>query len=137
MLVDQMHDTLSEDKETDIKRAIDSSPSLRNKKDLILNFIATLNADKNVIDEWTTYLGQQKELELQKIIDEEGLQAEPTIRFVDEAFKSGQIRESGTSIAQILPPVSMFGKQNGLSRGELKHRVLQRLLEFFERFFGI
>jgi type I restriction enzyme, R subunit len=137
MLVDQMHDTLSEDKETDIKRAIDSSPSLRNKKDLILNFIATLNADKNVINEWTTYLVQQKEQELQKIIDEEGLQAEPTIRFVDEAFKSGQIRESGTSIAQILPPVSMFGKQNGLSRGELKQRVVQRLLEFFERFFGI
>jgi hypothetical protein len=56
-------------------------------------------------------VANQKDVELQKIIDEENLQVEPTICFVDEPFKRGQIRESGTSIVHILPPIFMFGRK--------------------------
>lgn len=137
MLVTKHHDEQTNDKETEIKRAIDSSPSLRNKKDLILSFIATLNVSSNVIDEWSKYLDQEKETELQEIISSEGLRPAETLMFVEESFKAGYIKESGTSVANILPPISMFADTDGVSRTQKKQIVLEKLSDFFDRFFGV
>ena len=137
MLVAKHHEEHTEDRETEIKRAIDSSPSLRNKRDLILNFIATLNADNDVVDEWSRYLSKQKEEELTRIINEEKLDNDKTVIFIEESFRAGYIKESGTSVAEILPPISFFGTPTGEDRMAIKQRVMERLIEFFERYFGI
>jgi len=126
-----------EDKEIreEISRAIDSSPTLRNKKDLIEDFVDRVSADGELDEEWRRYVEQRKEAELAAIIEEENLRPDETRTFVDAAFRDGAIQETGTAITRILPPTSRFSRDRG--RGAKKQRVLQRLGEFFERFFNL
>ncbi len=114
-----------------ISKAIDSSIELRNKKDLIENFIDSLSPEVSDIDVvWHQYIERQKELELENIIFEERLKPEETRRFVEASFRDGAIRENGTEVAAILPPMSRFSKD----RASKKETVLSRLKAFFERF---
>lgn len=114
-----------------ISKAIDSSIELRNKKDLIENFIDSLTPDMSDIDViWREYVERQKEQELENIITEEKLKPEETRRFVEASFRDGAIRENGTEVASILPPMSRFSKD----RATKKETVLSRLRAFFERF---
>jgi type I restriction enzyme R subunit len=122
----------------EINKAIDASPSLRNKKDLILNFIDSLRVDASVTDEWKAYINNKKKEELDKIIQEEDHVPTETLKIIDQAFKTGEIRESGTAIVKVMKPVSMFGKNNGgVSRSQKKQSVLDKLIDFFNRFFGL
>ncbi len=118
-----------------ISRAIDSSPSLRNKKDLIENFVDSVSVDGSIEAEWRAYIAAQQEKELGEIIEAENLKPEETRTFVEASFREGAIRVSGTAITKVLPPVSRFSAAGG--HGEKKRRVIQRLGEFFERFFGL
>lgn len=135
MLVKKYHDTHCEDKEIliSINKAIDSSLELRSKKKLIENFIAGINEVDDVMNEWHEYVAQKKEEELQTIIKEEQLKEEETRQFVEYAFRDGAIKTTGTDIDKILPPVSRFGGK----RERKKKTVIERLVAFFERFFGI
>jgi type I restriction enzyme, R subunit len=138
LLVAKYHQDNTQDKKVEINQAIDSSPSLRNKKDLILDFIESLRVDASITDEWKSYIDAKKQEELDKIIQEEDLIPDETIKFINQAFKTGEIRESGTSIIKVMKPVSMFGKNNqGLSRTQKKQSVLEKLISFFNRFFGV
>ena len=133
MLVEQNHKENGKDKELEIRKAIDSSPTLRNKKDLILDFIASLTVDSSITDDWKTYIDNKKKEELDKIIEEENLKPDETKTFVYESFKNGEIKEKGVDITKILPNMSMFG----ISRSEKKKNVLQKLINFFNRFWGL
>ena len=114
-----------------ISKAIDSSIELRNKKDLIENFIDSLTPEVTDVDVvWHEYIERQKEQELENIITEERLKPEETRRFVEASFRDGAIRENGTEVAAILPPMSRFSKD----RATKKETVLSRLKAFFERF---
>ena len=126
-----------EDKEIRIAihGAVDASPSLRNKKDLIEQFVDALSAKAKVDEEWTAFISARKAQELDRIIAEEGLRADETRAFVEAAFRDGEISVTGTAITKILPPLSRFDK-NG-SHGQKKQRVLEKLGAFFERFFGL
>jgi len=118
-----------------ISRAIDSSPSLRNKKELIENFVDSVSANGEVDDEWKAYVAAQREAELREIIEAENLRPDEARAFVDRAFRDGAIQTTGTAITKILPPVSRFSASGGHS--EKKQRVLTRLSAFFEKFFGL
>jgi type I restriction enzyme R subunit len=118
-----------------ISRAIDSSPSLRNKKDLIENFVDSVSVKGEIEAEWRAYVAAQREKELAEIIGAENLRPEETARFVDAAFRDGTLRTTGTAITKVLPPVSRFSKDKNHSAK--KQRVIQLLGDFFERFFGL
>jgi len=133
MLVAKYHGNYTQDKEVEIRKAIDSSPSLRNKKDLILGFIEGLTVDASITDEWKVYINLKKQEELEKIIKEESLNPKETQEFIKDSFKNGEIDSRGTAIVKILPPMSMFGT----SREEKKKNVIQKLLDFFARFIGL
>jgi len=45
--------------------------------------------------------------------------------------------DSILSIVKVLPPISMFGNSEGINRSEKKKRVLQRFIDFFNRFWGL
>jgi type I restriction enzyme, R subunit len=126
-----------EDKEirAEITRAVDSSPSLRNKKDLIENFVDSVSATGEIDDEWRTYVGERREAELNEIIETEDLHPDQTRAFIHAAFRDGEIQTTGTAITKVLPPVSRFSAAGG--HREKKQRVLTRLGEFFDRFFGL
>jgi len=135
LLVKKYHDTHSEDKEIliSINKAIDSSLELRSKKKLIQNFIAGINDIDDVLLEWHDFVAKEKEKELAEIIAEEKLKEAETRRFVDYSFRDGAIKTTGIDIDRILPPVSRFGGD----RESKKATVIDRLLKFFEKFYGI
>jgi type I restriction enzyme R subunit len=118
-----------------ISHAIDASPSLRNKKDLIEAFVDRVSATGDIDDEWRAYVAARRTAELDQIIEEEGLKPDETRQFIDTAFRDGAIQATGTAITKVLPPVSRFAAGGG--HGVKKQRVLGRLGEFFERFFGL
>ena len=118
-----------------IQRAIDSSLTLRNKKDLIMDFVDRVSARGEIDDEWRIYVETRKSAELDQIIAEEGLRPDETRAFIDHAFRDGRLSTAGTAITRIMPPVSRFAPDGG--HGEKKQRVLARLQEFFGRFLGL
>lgn len=127
------------DKEVDavmnIQRAIDSSLTLRNKKDLIMDFVDRVSADGEIDEQWRAYVEAKRLAELDEIIAEEGLKPDETKAFIEHAFRDGGVPTTGTAITKILPPTSRFSSDGG--HGEKKQRVLTRLGAFFERFFGL
>ena len=136
MLVKKYHDSHCEDKEVlvDIRKAIDASPELRSKKQLIENFINGINEVEDVMGEWNDYVDKQREEDLAAIIAEEKLKPQETRDFIEIAFRDGEVKTTGTDIDKILPPVSRFG---GSGRAAKKQTVLDKLKAFFEKYFGI
>ena len=133
LLITKYHDenNLNAEIRLSISKAVDSSIELRNKKDLIENFIESLTPEQTDVDVvWYEYVRRQKEQELESIITEEWLKPEETRRFMEASFRDGAIRESGTEVAAILPPMSRFSKD----RTTKKETVLSRLKAFFDRF---
>ena len=118
-----------------IERAINASPSLRNKKDLIEQFVDSLTTKAKVDAQWLAFVATRKAEELEGIIADEGLNADETRAFIDNAFRDGAIPVTGTAITKILPPVSRFAKNNG--HAAKKQSVLDKLATFFERYFGL
>lgn len=136
MLVTKYHQSNCEDKEIlgTIDKAIKSSLALRSKKELIDGFISKINADTNVMDDWGKFVKEQKEIDLKKIINDENLNEEETRKFLDNAFRDGQVKTNGTDIEKILPPMRRFG---GGNRAEKKENIIVKVKKFFEKYFGL
>lgn len=117
-----------------INKAIDSSLELRSKKALIENFIAGINDVDDVMIEWRKFVVKQKEKELSEIIKQESLKEAETRKFVEYSFRDGVMKTTGTDVDRLMPAMSRFG---GGNREAKKKTILERLLAFFERFFGI
>ena len=115
-----------------IKNAINASPDLRGKKELIEKFIDGITPESEVDDAWAEYIRQQKEEELQKIITEEKLKPIETHNFMDMAFRNGFITTSGTAFAQILPATSRFAKNN--NREAMRQRVYEKLCAYLDKY---
>jgi type I restriction enzyme R subunit len=126
-----------DDKEirAEISRAVDASPTLRNKKDLIEAFVDSVSVDGAIDEEWQAFIAAKREAELEAIILDESLRAAATREYVATAFRDGTLRTTGTAITKVLPPASRFASDGG--HGEKKQRVIEKLGAFFERFFGL
>ena len=92
------------------------------------------NEIDDVMNGWTEYLSIEKERQLKQIIEEENLNESETRRYIENSFREGEIKTTGTDIDKLLPPVSRFG---GSGRAEKKQNVIDKLLAFFEKFFGL
>ena len=137
MLVKKYHDSNCNDKEVliTIQKAVDASPELRSKKQLIENFIAGINDVDDVMSEWYRFVASEREKELKQIIHEEKLRESETRKFLENAFRDGEIKTTGTDIDKLMPPVSRFGGDG--ARAKKKQTVIDKLKTFFEKFFGI
>ncbi len=136
-LVKKYHDSNMEDKEilVTIQKTIMASPDLRNKKDLIMSFIESLDQDSNVYADFESFMDSKKKEELDKIIVEENLNKEETYNFIQKSFEQGRVETNGTEVSAILPPMNMFTPTN--DRQEKKNNVIDKLLSFFNKFFNI
>ena len=136
MLVAKYHKSNCEDKEVliAIDRAIKSSIELRSKKELIEGFIATINTQTDVNSDWRKFVLEQKETDLSALIAEEKLKEEETRKYIDNAFRDGGIKTTGTDIDKLMPPVSRFG---GGNRANKKQGIIDKLMAFFEKYFGV
>lgn len=137
MLVAKYHDGNCEDKEilVAIDKAIKSSLQLRSKKELIENFIATINTSTDVNADWQRFVREQRETDIQTLITEEKLKPQETRKFVENAFRDGVLKTTGTDVDRLMPPVSRFG--GGGSRDKKKQTVIEKLKAFFEKYFGL
>lgn len=117
-----------------IQNTIDSSPSLRNKRDLILAFVDSMTVS-DVSTDWAAFIAERREAELAELIEQEKLKDTETREFIDGAFRVGGIPSGGTAITRILPPTSRFSAGN--EHGAKKQRVFEKLVTFFERYFGV
>ncbi len=137
LLVKNYHDSNCKNKEilVNIRKAVSASMQLRSKKELIDDFIASVNTDTDVDKAWEAYVKQRKSDDLNEIITSENLKADETTKFVDNAFRDGVIRTTGTDIDKILPAMSRFGGDG--NRQEKKKTVIEKLKVFFEKYFGI
>ena len=138
MLVEKYHAKNCEDQEilASIDRAIDSSIQLRSKKELIHGFINTMNAATVVERDWHTFVAKQKEEDLGEIIQTEKLKPEETKRFLDNSFRDGTLKTTGTDIDKLMPPVSRFGGGGG-KRAAKKQGIIAKLASFFEKYLGL
>ena len=136
-LIKEYHEDHIKNKEIliDINKAIDSSVELRNKKDLIEQFIESLDVSSVIDDDWIKFVEKKKKEELDKIIKEENLNHDETYKFIRNAFKDGNIPTTGTAITKILPPVTRFSKD--AIRTKKRESVIKKLTVFFERFSNI
>ena len=137
-LVGQLNGEDNHDREIIIKamKSVQASPDLRNKEELIRQFIESHTPDTDVHDQWSEFVRQSQRKEIETIIEEENLNRSKALDFIKQSFRNGEIRESGTGIADILPPMGLFGNAGAL-RAEKKKIVIKRLKEFFDRFFDI
>ncbi|MDD4530936.1 MAG: type I restriction endonuclease subunit R, partial [Candidatus Gracilibacteria bacterium] len=119
----------------DINRAIESSVELRNKKDLIEQFIESLDVSSSVDGDWIEFVERKKVEELEKIITEENLNHDETYKFVENSFRDGSISTTGTGITKIVPKMSRFDPSGQYTKK--CESVTERLIKFFERFFDI
>lgn len=136
-LIKKYHENHTKDIELliDIEKAISSSVELRNKKDLIDQFIATLDIHSVVDNDWQKFVEKKKIEELEDIIKSEELNHDEAYEFVRNAFRDGNLATTGTAIAKVLPPVSRFSP--GGERTQKRENVLSKLTNFFDRFFDI
>lgn len=137
-LVGQLNGDQPHDREIIIKtmKSVQASPDLRNKEELIRRFIESHTPGSDVHDHWSEFVRQSQCKEIDAIISEEKLIRAKALDFVEQSFRNGEIRESGTDIADILPPMGLFGDA-GVRRTEKKKNVIKRLKDFFDRFYDI
>ena len=83
--------------------------------------------------EWHEYVVEQRNHDLEQIIAEERLKPEDTRKFMENSFRDGEIKTAGTDIDKIMPPISRFGG----GREKKKQGVIDKLKNFFEKYFGI
>lgn len=136
MLVEKYHDGNCEDKEilSTIRKAVDASIQLRSKKELIEQFISRVNVESSVQSDWRRYVSAQEEADLEAIISGENLKPAETRRFMENAFRDGTIKTTGTDIDKLMPPVSRFG---GGNRSKKKQGIIEKFKVFFEKYFGL
>ncbi len=136
-LIKQYHEDHTKNREllVDINKAIDSSVELRNKKDLINQFITTLDVHSMVDEDWQKFVEEKKVEDLEQIITNENLDRDATYTFIRNAFRDGNVSTTGTAITKVLPPVSRFSPTG--ERTKKRESVLTKLNGFFERFFDI
>ena len=113
----------------DIMKLIDSSPSLRSKKDLLLRFINSISWQSD----FYAYIAEEQAKELEIIIKKHHLKPKETKDFLTLSFERGELRVWGTELSKILPSLPLFGKASENSEPK-RQAVKEDLQAFFERF---
>lgn len=136
-LVEQYRKTHKQDGEIRVRisKAIDSSPDLRDKKELIDKFIEQLTPNSEVDAAWRQYVNAEKRHQFDTIIEEEHLKREQAVEFIENAYERGYVPEGGMELDGIMPPINPFDV-NANREGKIAS-VLEKLKAFFKRFSDI
>ena len=138
-LVAQYHESNCQDASIRVKieKALDASPDLKDKKELVERFIERQTPDStNVLDKWEEYVIEQRKQELEQIIVDENLKHDETVRFMQQSFEDEYVTTSGLAVTNILPPMPIFGAGAG-KRAEKKKTVIEKLEAFFKKYFNL
>ena len=136
-LVEQYRKSHKQDGEIRVRisKAIDSSPDLRDKKELIEQFIEQLTPNSEVDAAWRIYVNDEKRRQFDAIIEEENLKREKAVEFIENAYERGYVPEGGMELDGIMPAINPFDV-NANREGKIAN-VLEKLKAFFQRFANI
>lgn len=115
---------------TRIRKATASSSSLRNKKTLIENFIQKVSPSENISNAWIQYITEEKEKELNQLIQEENLKEIETRKFINNIFEYGFVPEGGLELNSILPPMNPFSKDRRIKL----NNVIDKIKIYFNKY---
>lgn len=121
----------------EITRVIRSSIDMREKENLIIGYIKTLDLSKfnefeELIDSFYTYARRKKSEAIKKIIEEEKLK-NGADKFIEKSISKGYIDNIGVELNSILPPISRRG---GLKE-QKKKEVLDKIEAIISEYKGI
>ncbi|EIL6895012.1 type I restriction endonuclease subunit R [Campylobacter upsaliensis] len=119
-----------------ILKLLDSSLSLRSKRELFLRFIDSLHTQSNVEKDFSAYIKTHKNNALQDIINALNLDPKKTKEFMQDSFERGELRDYGRAFDEILPPSPLFGK-GAEQTHKVRKQALEKLQAFFELFKGL
>ena len=137
MLVEKYHASNCEDRSIigAIDRAVGGSPELRSKKELIDAFLKTVNTSTQVQEDWRAFIEEKRRESIDELVASEHLKPEATAAFIENTFREGALKTTGTDIDALLPPLRRFGR--GGNRAEKKKQVVEKLRAFFDQFLGL
>lgn len=138
-LVAEYHESNCQNAEIRVKiqKALEASPDLKDKKDLVQKFIESQTPSGiNIMDRWEEYVKEQRLAELKCIIEAENLKEQETIAFMQLAFDDGYVTTTGLDVTKILPPMGIFGG-GAAKRAEKKKKVIALLEAFFKKYFNL
>ncbi|MDA9231282.1 type I restriction endonuclease subunit R, partial [Rickettsiales bacterium] len=120
------------------KEIIRASVGNRAKEGLIIDFINQANLveieDKDIfIDEFYQFARSKQQAEMEKIIQEEGLNEEQAQRYIKASLKKQFASENGLGLHEALPKMSPLNPQYKTK----KHNVFEKIVKFIEKFKGI
>ncbi|MGL5521887.1 MAG: type I restriction endonuclease subunit R [Metamycoplasmataceae bacterium] len=96
---------------------IDSSISLRDKKDLIIEFMEKQEYNQdNVYEKWDSFKGEKKEKEIEDIVSELNLDKTKTNKLIDSYIKKGEVQEYGQEISEIFLEKHSYFNESGLAK---------------------
>lgn len=98
-------------------------------------FVAQMTVKTDVEKDWKDFVKKQKEQDLETIIKDEKLKHDEAQKFIENSFRDGEIKTTGTDLDKILPPISRFS--GGSNRALKKQTVINKLKDFFEKYFGL
>ncbi len=122
-----------------ITTIINSSYELRSKKELLIEFLMSINPNNEKEEIWEKYnefMDEQQEVQLDQIIKEYNLNPKETKKYMERCFSIGYIKETGTEIGKIMPPMSKFQKPKDgeYDYKNLKDKILDALKIYFNTF---
>ena len=142
LLLEQYHKEENKGKEHKLRilKIIESSPSLRNKRELLREFLEILDGNKgeDFDTQFREFIKAKYEKNLQDLIKNENLEPQKTLDFMRHSLKIKEFQESGTDINEILPRFSIFasgkeGERLNLEHKEKKYKI-RELFEIFKEF---
>ena len=140
MLVEKYRAERGDGEDTEIRaeisRAVDASPTLRNKKDLIEDFVDSISADGDVDAEWQAFVAARREAELNAIITEENLRPDrdPSFHGLGVSRRRASQRPAPPSPRSCHPPRA---SPPTAATARRSNECSPKLGAFFERFFGL
>ena len=118
---------------TTIMRAVNSSPELRSKKQLIETFLEGINDASDIIAAWREHTARERAKDLAALIREENLKPEAFMTFIEDMFKSGEVKTTGEGIKKFMPAISVFDPL----REQKKQSIIKKLRSFFSKYRGV
>ncbi len=134
-LLEEYHKDSKEKTKENILKTIISNPSLRDKKELIQEFLNEIDHNKNSDYKslFESFMQRKKEQELQKIIEDENLNEHLTKQYLEEAFELNFFQDKGEGIGKLMPLINPFSPKSE-GNDEKRQQIIDKLKSFFDKF---
>ncbi|VTX73022.1 Type I restriction enzyme EcoR124II R protein [Campylobacter jejuni] len=134
-LLEEYHKTNQEKTKESILKTIISNPSLRDKKELIEEFLNEIDHNKNSDYKslFENFMQRKKEQELNKLIKDENLNENLTKEYLDEAFELNFFQDKGEGIGRLMPLINPFAPKSE-GNDEKRQQIIDKLKSFFDKF---